>query len=286
MGKTFESLLTWCTAACAFVIASSFSTARADPRAASNIPTAEPKSDAAELPVSATELPVSATELPLPYESWRGSGHSPPAPAPERDAPAPLARARELPRRSFELSAAFMALLPSCGAGSVDDRGCLTVRAGGGIDVAFLYRATPFFAVGLEGVASGFGGADTGALGDGGGRARFGGIVGRLYFADAGAWDPYAALTLGAGTLTLPGNDESQASVETSGMGGRVAGGIDYLLGSRFRVGPTASFAHWIAWSEQQCAGKVCRDQRPRYGRLLGFATLGVRLTGSFGANL
>jgi hypothetical protein len=179
-----------------------------------------------------------------------------------------------------------MALLPSCGAGSIDDRGCLTVRAGGGIDASLLYRLSPFFAVGVEGVASGFGGADAGALGAGGGRARFGGVVGRLYFADSGTWDPYAALTLGVGTLTLPGNDELQARVATSGMGGRVAGGIDYLLGSHFRLGPTASFAHWIAWSEQQCAGNVCRDQSPRYGRLLGFATLGLRLTGSFGESL
>ena len=95
-----------------------------------------------------------------------------------------------------------------------------------------------------------------------------------------------AALTLGAGTLTLPGNDELSSRVATTGLGGRVAGGIDYLLGSHFRVGPAASFAHWIAWSEQQCTGRVCRDESPRYGRLLGFATLGVRLTGSLGANL
>jgi hypothetical protein len=272
MGKALESLLAGCTAACAFAIASSFSTARADPRTESNIPAPAPKSD--------------ATELPLPYEAWRGTGHSPPAPTPERDAPPPLPRARELSRRPFELSAAFIALLPSCGAGSIDDRGCLTVRTGGGVDATFLYRASPFFAVGLEGVASGFAGPDAGALGDAGGRARFGGVVGRLYFADSGAWDPYAALTLGAGTLTLPSSDDGQTRVATSGMGGRVAGGIDYLLGSHLRIGPTASFAHWIAWSEQQCAGSVCRDQSPQHGRLLGFATVGLRLTGSFGANL
>ena len=141
MGKTFERPVALGAGACAFVIASSFSTARADPRTVPNIPAAEPKSD--------------VTKLPLPYEAWRGTRHSPPAPAPERGAPPPLARARELSRRPFELSAAFMALLPSCGAGSIDDRGCLTVRAGGGIDATFLYRVSPFFAVGLEGVASG-----------------------------------------------------------------------------------------------------------------------------------
>jgi hypothetical protein len=273
MGKTFERpVASAAAAACALVIASSFSTARADPRAGSNIPAPELKSDAAELP--------------LPYEAWQGTGHLPPAPALERDAPLPLPRGRELSRRPFELSTAFVALLPAPQLGSIDDRGCLTVRPGGGVEAAFLYRVSPFFAVGLEGVASGLGGAGAGALGDRGGRARFGGVVGRLYFADSGAWDPYAALTLGAGTLTLPASDDSPTRVTTSGMGGRVAGGIDYLMGSHFRVGIAASFAHWIAWSERQCAGNVCRDQSPRYGRLLGFATLGLRLTGSFGANL
>lgn len=266
-------------AACALMIASSFSTARADERAAPNIPEPEQKSDVAQ-------VTASAAELPLPYESWGGTGHSPPAPALARDTPPPLARARELPRRPFELSAALVALLPSCSAGSVDDRGCLTVHASGGVDAAFLYRVSPFFAVGLEGVVSGLAGADAGALSARGGSARFGGVVGRLYFADSGPWDPYAAFTLGAGTLTLPGNDELSSRVATTGLGGRVAGGIDYLLGSHLRVGPTASFAHWIAWSQQQCSGSVCRDQSPRYGRLLGFATLGVRLTGSLGANL
>jgi hypothetical protein len=279
MGIRFVSSLALRAAASAFVIASSFTTARADERAAPNIPEAERKSDVAR-------VAAVVAELPLPYKSWRGTRHSPPAPAPEHDAPPPLARARELSRRPFELSAAFMALLPSCAAGNIDDRACLTVHAGGGVDAAFLYRAGPFFAFGLEGVASGLSGAHSGALGARGGSARFGGVVGRLYFADSGVWDPYAALTIGAGTLTLPVHAEQSARVATTGLGGRVAGGIDYLLGSHLRVGPTASFAHWIAWSERQCAGNVCRDQSPRYGRLLGFATLGLRLTGSFGANL
>ncbi len=279
MGIKSGSSLALQVAACAFVIASSFTTAWADERAASNIPEPKQKNDVAQ-------VTPSAAELPLPYESWGGSGHSPRTPALEHDTPPPLARARELSRRPFELSAAFMALLPSCGSGSIDDRGCLTVHASGGVDAAFLYRVSPFFAVGLEGVASGLGGADAGALSARGGSARFGGIVGRVYFADAGVWDPYAAFTIGAGTLTLPSNDDLPSRVATTGLGGRVAGGIDYLLGSHVRVGPTASFAHWIAWSEQQCSGRVCRDQSPRYGRLLGFATLGVRLTGSLGANL
>jgi hypothetical protein len=107
-------------------------------------------------------------------------------------------------------------------------------------------------------------------------------VVGRVYFADEGAWDPYVALTLGAGTLQLRGAP-ADARVSTTGLGGRVAGGLDYVFGSHLRLGPTASFAHWVTWSEQRCSADVCRTEAATYGRLLGFATLGFRLTGSFG---
>jgi hypothetical protein len=180
------------------------------------------------------------------------------------------------------VSGSLAVFLPSCGTGSVDDRECLTVSPGSGIDVTLLYRVRPFFAVGAEGAFSGFATRDAGALSGAGGGARFFGIVGRVYFSDEGAWDPYLALTLGAGTLQLrasPGDER----VSTTGWGGRVAGGVDYVFGTRVRLGPTASFAHWLAWSEQSCSANVCRDQPAIYGRLLGFATLGFRLTVSFG---
>ncbi len=243
----------------AFVIASS-STAKAEQQTPSNIP----------------------DELPLPYEEWRGTGLGPPTAPPGAHLPPPLARARALPRRPLEVSASLAAFLPSCGAGSLDDRACLTLAPGSGIEAALLYRVTPFFAVGGEGVVSGFAETGDSALTRTGGGARFLGVVGRVYFADEGAWDPYLALTLGGGTLKLQGAP-TDAHVSTSGLGGRVAGGIDYLFGSHFRLGPTASFAHWVAWSEQTCSASVCREQRAAYGRLLGFATLGFRLTGSFG---
>jgi hypothetical protein len=180
------------------------------------------------------------------------------------------------------VSAALAAFLPSCGTGSIDDRGCLTVSPGSGVDVALLYRVGPFFAVGAEGALSSFAARGKGAFSGTGGGARFFGVVGRVYFADQGAWDPYLALTLGAGTLQLRGGTDD-TRVSTTGLGGRVAGGVDYVFGTRFRLGPTASFAHWVAWSEQSCSANVCRDQPAIYGRLLGFATLGFRITGSFG---
>jgi hypothetical protein len=263
MGRTLANLSAVLVATMAFLwgIGASAGTAQADPRGDTNIPEAAPENVAAP-----------AGELPLPYESWHGTGALPPTPAHEREAPLPLARARELPRRTLELTAAFTALLPSCTAGSIDDRSCMTVRAGGGVDIAALYRVSPFFGVGLEGVMGGLSGDST--------RTRFGGVVGRLYFADSGVWDPYLALTIGVGTLALPNRGGDDA---TTGLGGRVAGGIDYLLGPHLRLGPTASFAHWIVWNEERCESGTCRDRAASYGRLLGFATLGVRISGSFG---
>ncbi len=180
---------------------------------------------------------------------------------------------------------ALASFLPSCGSGRVDDRGCLTVAPGSGVDADLLYRVGPFFAVGAEGVLSGFSAPAHGLLSGAGGGARFFGVVGRVYFADQGAWDPYAALTLGVGTLVLRGA-VADARESTSGLGGRVAGGIDYVMSSNWRLGPTASFTHWVAWSEASCSGDVCRHEPAVYGRLLGFATLGFRLTGSFGDGL
>jgi hypothetical protein len=267
-------------AALAFVIASS-STGLADPRAAANIPTTEQK-----LAGPSTIGNEAATdELPLPYLAWQGTGPRPPTAPPDAKLPPPLARARQLPRRPIEASASLAGFLPSCGTGSVDDRGCLTVSPGSGLDLSLLYRLRPFFAVGAEGAVSGFAVRGDGALSGAGGSARFFGIVGRVYFADEGAWDPYLALTLGAGTLQLP-TDDDDAHVSTTGFGGRVAGGVDYVFGTHLRLGPTASFAHWVAWSEQGCRNDICRDEPAAYGRLLGFATLGFRLTVSFGSVL
>ena len=263
-------------AALAFLIASS-STALADPRAAANIPTTEQK-----LASTPTMGEGAATdELPLPYLAWQGTGPRPPTAHLDAKLPSPLARARRLPRRPIEASASLAGFLPSCGTGSVDDRGCLTVSPGSGLDLSLLYRVRPFFAVGAEVALSGFAARGDGALSGAGGGARFFGIVGRVYLADEGAWDPYLALTLGAGTLQLRADDD--ARVSTTGFGGRVAGGVDYVFGSHLRLGPTASFAHWVTWNEHSCRGNVCRDQPAVYGRLLGFATLGFRLTVSFG---
>ncbi|MDF3070915.1 MAG: hypothetical protein K0R38_6516 [Polyangiaceae bacterium] len=199
------------------------------------------------------------------------------------DLPPPLARPRALPRRPLELTAALSTFLPSCGSGSVDDRACLTITPGSGVDTALLYRVTPYFAFGAEAALSGFGARGRGLVSSAGGGARFVGVAGRVYFADSGTWDPYVALTLGVGSLTLEGRTPADASVSTTGFGARVAGGVDYVLGSHVRLGPAVSFSRWIAWSEQQCQDSICGPAPAIYGRVLGFATLGVRLTASFG---
>ncbi|HVY30593.1 MAG TPA: hypothetical protein VHB79_28735 [Polyangiaceae bacterium] len=256
------------TCALIFLLAALSTTASPDQRDAENIPDAEQKAN---------------TELPPPYEPWRGTGPLPPTATSARELPPPLARPREQPRRPIELGVAVAAFLPSCGSGSIDDHACLTLSAGSGVDAALLYRATPFFAFGAEGALSGFGNGH-GALSSAGGSARFIGVVGRVYFADSGSWDPYLALTLGVGVLSLRG--AADAKVATTGLGARVAGGIDYGLGSHLRLGPSASFSRWFAYSDASCEAGVCHEQGSRYGHVLGFVTLGLRLTGSFGEAL
>lgn len=235
--------------------------------------------DQPEVPIIPEETEKSAAPaLPSPYEAWRGSRHAPPGARRDGPSPAPLARPRERPRRPLEVTLGGAAFLPSCSAGTFDDRGCITLRPGGGAEGALLYRVGPFFAAGMEGAWSGFGARGHGALSATGGGGRFVGIAGRVYFADSGPWDPYVSLSLGHGALRL-----TEGGAATSGFGARVAGGVDFLVGSRLRLGPTLGFMHFIAWSEERCSGRVCRDERPSYGRLLGFATLGLRLTASFG---
>jgi hypothetical protein len=264
-------------AASALSIATSAVTALADTGRAPNIPAAEERT-AAEGSGAADEA-----ELPLPYEPWDGARLAPPKSPLVADLPPPLARAPRAPRRPLELTAALAAFLPSCGSGSVDDRACLTVQPGSGVDASLLYRASPFFAVGAEAALSGFRSSGAGPLSSAGGGARFFGVAGRVYFADEGSWDPYVALTLGVGSLTLRGDVPGEASVSTRGFGARVAGGLDYVMGAHFRVGPTVSFSRWLAWSEQQCEQSICGPAPAIYGRVLGFATLGVRVTASFG---
>jgi len=220
-------------------------------------------------------------ELPLPYAPWRGTNFGAPKAGAPRELPAPLARFRERPRRPMELSAALAIFLPNCGSGSIDDRDCLTVDAGSGVDGALLYRNSPFFAFGLEAALSGFGGTGHGFTSGAGGAARFLGVAGRVYFADQGPWDPYVTMTLGAGTLNLKRADTER--VATTGFGARVGGGVDYLFDSHWRVGPSVSFSRWLAYGQERCEKNVCHDEAAAYGHLLGFATLGLRLTASFG---
>jgi hypothetical protein len=283
-------LLPFCVA---LAIVSTNSSARADSALASNIPSSGAKSDGQPVePESATSsappspaLSASPGELPLPYEPWQGTSFGPPRARAVPDRPLPFARSPELRRRPYEVTLAPGLFLPGCGDGSIDARGCSTTGLGSGIEAAALYRAVPFFAVGGEALFAGFGGMGHGALSSVGGGVRFFGVVGRAYFADTGPWDPYASLSIGYGVLELGGDGESPRG-STSGWGGRVAGGIDYVFSSHWRFGPTLGFAHLLAWSEEQCQGDVCTEQALPYGRLVGFTTFGVRLSGSFGAAL
>ncbi len=250
---------------------------RADTLMSGSIPAEAPKAALAE-----------SQPLPLPYAADDREGALAPAapPAVQADVPPPLARPLEHRRRPFELSASLAAALPSCQPGSIDDRRCGTIDPGTSWDAALLYRVNPYFGVGAEAAFAGFAQGGVGGFSSMS-SAKFVGLLGRVYFAESGLWDPYLSLTLGGGSLTARVLDEPQGRREgSSGIGGRIGAGLDVLLGSRIRLGPAASFAHWVAWSEQRCKGEVCQTGGLAYGRLLGFATLGLRLTLSLGEAL
>lgn len=227
---------------------------------------------ATEDPQASPNIPEAPATLPLPYEPTSNPG-SPRVPVDDVDLPPPLARAPEHPRRPFEVGLGLGIFLPSCGSGGIDDRGCRSVAPGSGLDLALLYRITPHFAAGGEAIVSQYRAPEQGLLSGGGGRTRFLGVAGRLYFAEQGPWDPYLALTLGVGTLALGAAEQSGAT----GFGGRIQAGLDYTLSRRLRLGPAGSLARW--WSSGSCASSFCDP----YARPLGFATLGLRLTASFG---
>jgi hypothetical protein len=264
--NTAKVPLAWWTGGLTFFSAHATSTARADQPATPNIPVAAEKN-----------------QLPAPYSPWHGKHYAKRLPPGELESPPPLARPVELSRRPFEVGAALAAFLPSCSAGSIDNRGCLTVTPGAGLHATLVHRIGWFFAVGAEGAISGFGEQGHGAFSAAGGAARFLGVVGRVYFAESGGWDPYLSLALGYGTLSLPGTATQHERGDSDGLGARVAGGFDYLFSSHLRGGPALGFAHFIAWREERCLASICRAERLTHGRLLGFATLSLSLTASFG---
>lgn len=232
------------------------------------------------------EATSEAGELSLPYSPYRGEA-LPVRPHAPADVPPPLGRARELPRRPFELGASFGVSLPSCEPGSIDDRRCATLGTGRGFDVSVLYRVSPYFAVGGELTFGSFELSRTDADAAQRSSGRFLGTLGRVYFAESGMWDPYLGLTLGVGSLEARATELDPSLRErASGFGARISGGVDFLLGTHLRLGPSVAFAHWISWQEERCSGAVCRSEALSYGRLAGFASAGLRLTGSFGPTL
>lgn len=259
-------------------------TALGEPASAARIPATDENPDASAVAPLGASAGAASLEPPPPYEPWQGPGFAAPEAPDRRPAPPPLARPPEERRRPFELSSALAAFLPNCGSGDLNDQACVTLAPGSGVEALALYRPNPFFAFGAEAALSGFRRSGQGALSASGGGVRFFGVAGRVYFADDGVWDPYVGLTLGVGTLELAGAE--RASSSTTGVGARVALGIDFRGSTRLRFGPSASFSHWFAWSERSCAAGICSGAAGESGKLFGFATLGVRVTAAFGDTL
>ncbi|HEX6275062.1 MAG TPA: hypothetical protein VFZ53_18600 [Polyangiaceae bacterium] len=212
-----------------------------------------------------------------PSHARANEGRVPP-PRDEIDAgPPPLPRAPERARRPFALAAALDASLPACGHAF---RGCGTPTFGAG--GAIFHRPLPYFAFGA---ALGFARAAQSRLDPTLERELIaGGALGRVYFYEEGAFDPYLELELGYASLrtlasTAGGFRESRAF----GPMARAGGGIDFVVLPGLALGGALGYRQLVF---ETCASRACRAGAGPLGGTAGAIVLGVRATFVLGAPL
>lgn len=141
--------------------------------------------------------------------------------------PPPLDEAPEPERSSVELVASAGAAMPeSRGAAPAGE-----VPAGTELAVLGLYRPSPYFACGAVLRFNALRLSSAAEPSDD--RDVFAGAVGRLYFRESGAWEPYLELDLGV-------SDRAE-----SRWAARSALGIDLWLGAHTRLGPSFAYTRY-----------------------------------------
>lgn len=191
----------------------------------------------------------------LPYRPFTSGYGAPETPLPPRP-PLPEEEPPEPARTRLELIPQVALSLPWCG-----DRqsGCEALPAGFELGLTALYRVAPNFAFGITARTDSFRapGEDSSDL-----RARmtFFGIAGRLDATENGWWDPYLALALGGGslkteTLGLAGSTEDRVGFSPAL---RIAGGIDFVINSWLRFGPTLGILRYAPNESRRCVERQC----------------------------
>jgi hypothetical protein len=227
---------------------------------------------------------------PVPYAAW--DGESPlgaPPPVPE-ETPQPLERSSEFARRSVELDPELGFAMPRCSGRTHAGAPCSALGLGGFAAFSALYRPNPYFAFGGGVLASEFASQGPSAIGDASGRLIELAAVARVYMLESGRVEPYLELWMGGGTqktAAVPLGAPRFEQVST-GVGGRVGGGVDFYLGEHVRLGPSISAVSFFTGESRRCAaGSPCGVYSlERHAQLMGAYTLSLRLSLGFGSRL
>lgn len=189
-------------------------------------------------------------------------------------------------RRPVELVPRLGLALPICQAGSRTSDRCEGVKGGWSIGFSAFWRVNPYFAWG--------GGVDFEAyryqpparlqLDHPSALGAFLGFLGRGYFLDHGAFDPYVELGLGGGALGTSHNENGTRYNETgAGPAVRIGAGLDFFLGHRIRLGPSLSYTRVFIDKIRRCPtndNNACVDlSKTTDGQLNSFVLVYAHLT-------
>ncbi len=211
-----------------------------------------PPAAAPPAPAAAPPGPPPTTAAPPPAKASYPPGGAPGEVPPPLPPPTPLG----IGRRPVQLVPGLGVAIPLCLAGTQSSDRCQGVKPGIGIGFSAFWRVNPYFAWG--------GGLDimgyryqpparldltnTNAAG------VFLGLLGRGYFLDHGALDPYVELGLGGGALGTSHDEQGTRYSETgAGPAVRLGGGFDFFLGRRIKLGPALSYTRVFIDKIRRC---------------------------------
>jgi hypothetical protein len=227
------------------------------------------------------------------YAPWAGTGYAPPGAPPLGQPPPPSTEGPRFFRRPVELIPQLSLGLPACKSGHESNDRC--DGAGGGLDFGFtaLWRVAPHFAWGGS-LELGFFGYEPAAAErrDAGAAGAWIGLIGRVYFLDEGAIEPWVQLGLGGAALGTSYQDAAGGTVQETGAGPAVqlGAGLDFFLGSHVRLGPHLLVTRVFVDKISQCRGgasDVCSElSKDDHGHFNALAAVGGSLTIMLGDEL
>jgi len=219
--------------------------------------------------------------------------HEPHAPPPAivlRRPPPPELAPPEYARRPLEIASEVMLGFPSCSDSSATR--CDGLGAGPGLGLTALWRVSPYFAFGgtLSALSFRFDPSAHSQLERARESGSFYGLLGRVYFADHGAVEPYLELGLGGGQGRSSAReaDSMTYSEAAGGTALRVGGAVELYLGRHVRFGPALDWTRWRTDRVVRCdESGACADlDANKAGHTLGFTTLSARFTIAIGPEL